>query len=873
MWNLIKSFTEIQINYVHGIPLIQQGSHLEKRVERMPKKKKKSTDGLNSRTQDQGEESREESNAKLKRSFGDAFIVISDSDGEQESKEEYDLQKKRTKQQLDRAKFAAKRKIAQMTEDEQFALALKMSEQEARQLNSQEEEEEELLRKAIAESLSSCQPCDSAAAAALPPPAQAPESPVPSHPPGPEASEFLTAPPPHSESLCSKGGSLLPSRKANENGQTDVAKRPLVVLTRLSQEIVESSLVSSITVSPGKSQPERSTEGSSSPASSDSSDTPPCLQDFFASSPTFPRRPLGAWPLAPRQLFAGGCSPSKPASQDIENHSQNCSERDPVPGCSEPLAILPQKHSTLAHYTGPDSELEQQIQPWEKVGPSAESQKGTELPGNAPPPCTLPLADEEYNRDTVHYYWGVPFCPKGADPNKYTQVILCQLEVYQKTLKQAQRQLLQKKRFGEPVVPNSCSLSQSEHGTEEEKHFKGKGGTDEQESEDMDDEKEPESIAWLLSPANGELDKNPKQNAAKEENSEHGDDPVSSSCQASQVLFAEDVLEEGEPMQITQSISALTPLDSRRSPDGVAENCAEEEITVCPETQQSPSQAIEPESREIHSSSKDASLQADADEDAGKSMTAPSLPADGAVSCPLCDRKFPILEIERHAMYCNGTGEDTEDDAPVMTRRQREAKNRAAWGKETSQSVDNGKYEKCYVCKSLVPLKEYQSHVDSCLQTQKCSKTQGGRRLWRAKDDGRSEGRLLNLLEQSEHRAADAKTTGATPSGEDSSQRKQHPALLQVTTFQILKEGYHVPSQPPFLQAEHSQVPQPIFIGLGPLAPDHLRRSPLYPFNFIYVLLEVRLPELHTVLQVWSGQYSPSIYPSEHHGEPYQKLY
>lgn len=43
--------------------------------------------------------------------------------------------------------------FSEMTEDEQFALALKMSEQEARQLNSQEEEEEELLRKAIAESL------------------------------------------------------------------------------------------------------------------------------------------------------------------------------------------------------------------------------------------------------------------------------------------------------------------------------------------------------------------------------------------------------------------------------------------------------------------------------------------------------------------------------------------------------------------------------------------------------------------------------------------------------------------------------------------------------------------------------------------------
>ena len=43
--------------------------------------------------------------------------------------------------------------LTEMTEEEQFALALKMSEQEAREVNSQEAEEEELLRKAIAESL------------------------------------------------------------------------------------------------------------------------------------------------------------------------------------------------------------------------------------------------------------------------------------------------------------------------------------------------------------------------------------------------------------------------------------------------------------------------------------------------------------------------------------------------------------------------------------------------------------------------------------------------------------------------------------------------------------------------------------------------
>lgn len=49
--------------------------------------------------------------------------------------------------------------LTEMTEEEQFALALKMSEQEAREMNSQEEEEEELLRKAIAESLNVNMPC------------------------------------------------------------------------------------------------------------------------------------------------------------------------------------------------------------------------------------------------------------------------------------------------------------------------------------------------------------------------------------------------------------------------------------------------------------------------------------------------------------------------------------------------------------------------------------------------------------------------------------------------------------------------------------------------------------------------------------------
>uniref|UniRef100_A0A8C5L629 BRCA1-A complex subunit RAP80 n=1 Tax=Jaculus jaculus TaxID=51337 RepID=A0A8C5L629_JACJA len=128
----------------------------------MPRRKKKIKEVSNCQNLDKKDaESTTTVSVKKKRRLEDSFIVISDSDGE-EPKEENGLQKMKTKQSS-RAKCLARRKISQMTEEEQFALALKMSEQEAREVNSQEEKEEELFRKAIAESLNSC--CPSAASA------------------------------------------------------------------------------------------------------------------------------------------------------------------------------------------------------------------------------------------------------------------------------------------------------------------------------------------------------------------------------------------------------------------------------------------------------------------------------------------------------------------------------------------------------------------------------------------------------------------------------------------------------------------------------------------------------------------------------------
>ncbi|XP_074924332.1 BRCA1-A complex subunit RAP80 isoform X6 [Chelonoidis abingdonii] len=740
----------------------------------MPRKKKHAESPDFQDLGGEEEEPRGLVDAKKKRSFVDAFIVISDSDGE-ESKEENGLQKKRTKQQLDRVKFAAKRKIAQMTEDEQFALALKMSEQEARQVNCREEEEEELVRKAIAESLNSYQPSDSPAATSAPPSAQATCEPVQSHPAERGKAEIHGAVPPGPDSPQSEGSSHSWSTKAEGNGQTDVAKSPLVVLTRLSQEVVESSLLSSIIISPGKSQSlTKSNEKASLPARSHSRDTlpSPSGESLISLSPTFGHVTPGAWQLTPRRLFSGSCSTSKAMGGEQDKQalaSTGSSAGEPTAGSSavlrkgRPLELggIPRKSCGAG---GPECAPQRGHRGRGSV--CAEQVERNKVPDNAPELCTLSMADEECKqedaRDTVHYYWGIPFCPKGVDPNQYTQVILCQLEVYQKSLKQAQRQLLQKKEFGDPVVPCSSPLSQNEHG-KGERINRANGIPDSTDG----GRKEPESAAWLLATKDREPEQNPGQNLEEEKNSASEEEPTTSYCQASQALFAEDMPEDGEPMQITQSISALTPFGSKRSPDIATESPAEEEITVCPETQPNPSEAIEPEREELRSASKDAPLQAGGDEEAGNAVSECSPSADDSVSCPLCDRGFPATEIELHAMCCNGiVGQDANEDVPALAQRQRETRSRVGRGRAVPSPTAIAKGEKCYLCKALVPLAEYRRHVDGCLQTAR--DTQGNQRLRSAKDVGRSEGRLLSMLEMSECKSADADAGAMLAAGGDS---------------------------------------------------------------------------------------------------------
>ncbi|XP_040611962.1 BRCA1-A complex subunit RAP80 isoform X2 [Mesocricetus auratus] len=584
--------------------------------------------------------------------------------------------------QSNRSKCVAKRRIAQMSEEEQFALALRMSEQEAREVNSQEEKEEELLRKAIAESLNSCWSSDASTTRLRP--------------------------------LATGSSSHSHQENTKDSGTTE-----------------------------------------------------------------------GVWQLVPPSLFKGShVSQGNEAEERKEpwDHNEN-TEEEPVSGSSgswdqssQPV-FENESVKCFDRCTGHLAEHTQCGKPQESTGSGYAFPKAVQGRGDTSKQCLPTPADTKGLQDiggTVHYYWGIPFCPAGVDPNQYTSVILCQLEVYQKSLKMAQRQLFKKREFGEPVLPRPPFLIQNECGQEDETSEKNEGT-----SEDMGDEakeERQESRASVWHSETKDFQKSPikslKQKLLLEE------EPTTSHGQSSQGLLVEETSEEvlksseeGNSVPASQSIATLT---SKRSLVLMPESSAEE-ITVCPETQLSSPEPLDINREDSLDSSETpvevriavSNKQVDR-RDGEKANPTSAFSSRAQVSCPLCGQDFLPTKIEQHAMYCNGLIEQET----VLTRRQREAKNKRDGRTATQTALDINKKEKCYLCKSLVPLGEYQCHVEACLQlargdggegpegskrTRVCAAVEGKQqpRLRKPEEKGQGQGRLLSLLEQSEH-----KTTG-----------------------------------------------------------------------------------------------------------------
>ncbi|XP_077121837.1 BRCA1-A complex subunit RAP80 isoform X2 [Ranitomeya variabilis] len=716
----------------------------------------------------------------------DTSIVISDSD-DMELQESM-KPKKRRKPPLTRKPLPVKRKIAQMTEEEQLALAVEMSQQEqTKQEEYTQEEEDELIKKAIQESLHSCQVPDFPISAAN-------ETPSSSKEEEPQLSQV--------------------SRHSDEG----LAKSPVVLLQRLSQDIVDSPCV---VLSPNCKDPvsciESRLQVPLSPSTSDFIKMSPgkdtALSPIFLNKPPSATKEKSLSVLLQRLsqdivenpsviLSPNGKDPVSCLERCLQSPPSSCTSNDFVKlSSSGEVTLSPvfprkfpysrrqipcrlfQERSQSAdrqvddlddQHTHCSESLQMDSSP---VLPTSSSQ-GFLNKDSVSSPLTKERACEDnvsigstedfdcrsdkcnQSGGMVHYYWGVPFCPKGVDPSEYTKVILCQLEVYQKSLKNAQRQLLHKMDYGPPIhlvassQENSKEDPQSNISQEETQDSIAEDDT--QKLEEAEPEQNDNSDSQDMQPMSSKRQKtfqSPMQAVLE-------NDHCSSSPNAkhnSKALFTKMLPSEcAEVGPVAPGESAVSPTAVRNDRHLMEhpEIAQEEDITICPETQPSPAKQEESDKDDQTDGMEIAPDPKACMSSEHLDITCPDKIISKDVACPMCDFTFPATEIESHAAYCDGV--NFQRELTVLRSRSRDRSSINLTPKRY------GKSEKCYICNSIVPLKDYKGHVDNCLQTElpETQESQGRR----SKEYPKCNGRLLNMLEQSESSLAESNCNEPEPS-------------------------------------------------------------------------------------------------------------
>ncbi|XP_056140843.1 BRCA1-A complex subunit RAP80 isoform X2 [Lampris incognitus] len=378
-----------------------------------------------------------------------------------------------------------------------------------------------------------------------------------------------------------------------------------------------------------------------------------------------------------------------------------------------------------------------------------------------------PLEDPK-SGTRVHYYWGVPFCPHGRDPDAYTQVILAQMEVYEKSLKQAQRGLLRKATWGEAILPmpekSSSSVSHDEtsqpiapkrsgltlrgkraaspkiqEGEEQE------GGEERQMKNDC---KEEDEQAVLVDVDDTEVcpetqlsddgDSTQELIMAKDASPE-----VQYVDQAQPQPTDQDQQQEEEVMEVDGADRANIVLGLKGSA-GPANRERERDVLV-----RSPNKGhnvwIEEEEEERTCKGLQGSV---------PHVPGPAMSPVRQMVCPICQGSFPMVEIEMHAAYCNGEGDTGEEvrwigktdfQASLTPRKKRSKRAEVAAPDRTEHSDFDKpaeKREKCYICQKAIPLRDYKRHTEDCIQQRSVKAAM--------------KGNLLTALEQTESRDSDA---------------------------------------------------------------------------------------------------------------------
>ncbi|XP_048853618.1 BRCA1-A complex subunit RAP80 isoform X2 [Brienomyrus brachyistius] len=360
----------------------------------------------------------------------------------------------------------------------------------------------------------------------------------------------------------------------------------------------------------------------------------------------------------------------------------------------------------------------------------------------------------------VHYYWGVPFCPRGQNPDDYTQVILSQLEVYEKSLKEARRTLLRKAEWGDPLLPASPERRLRRRGRPKRSRALRLLDEEEEEEEEVvaaeQEEEDDTEEATLVEEGeeNGSAG-SPKGSKATEETQERNKKRLAAQQQKIPVLCTSEEIPERQ-----KSLRRRGHGESRLAKGGVphSQGREDEETQLCPESQLSeePLAELKWESSadtEVHSRDSECEVmvldqegsavaQVEEVEDMETEGGSDSQARGEGVQCPICMHCFPPARIEMHAAYCDGTPEDRSPEEPLSqgqllhlgAARKKRSRNDVAGENQPSSSF-NGRSqlrEQCYLCQKTFRLKDYKRHVDNCIQQR--PKQEGSRNLLVALD-------------------------------------------------------------------------------------------------------------------------------------------
>ncbi|XP_036378944.1 BRCA1-A complex subunit RAP80 isoform X5 [Megalops cyprinoides] len=380
-----------------------------------------------------------------------------------------------------------------------------------------------------------------------------------------------------------------------------------------------------------------------------------------------------------------------------------------------------------------------------------------------PAPCK-----EKSGEGVVLYYWGVPFCPHGQNPDDYTQVILSQLEVYEKSLKEARRGLLRKAEWGEPVLPGPPKKPFSRRGRFK-RHRAPPLQDDEEEEETQVVEEEAEDVEEVGEDKRADSQKALEESGGRGDEVEDSDTPVILSPrpvqQRSPLVFRKDETPEKLTFLRRRGLRERCPVESDTQP--LEEEEEEEEEGMCPETQMSEnntcdlhmesptgsqhrqeSEEMETEMEtEVVGDRNGMALEEEEEEEVRMEVEAEAeVPEPVAqtcsetVECPICMRSFPLPEIEMHAAYCDGAAEESvpvETHSQVMSRRKIRRRPDAIEEDQPSSSGSGNRPmrgEKCFLCHSVFPVEEYSRHVEACISHRSTRTSEGAKNLLTALD-------------------------------------------------------------------------------------------------------------------------------------------